>query len=1022
MPRTRFTASPLAAWLLTAWLLTTTGPVDSRERDAPESAGSIAARKFDGVVARLLARRCLSCHNDKDLKGKLDLSRKETALAGGESGRVIVPGKPEESLLWEYVSGDEMPPRKPLPDREKEVVREWIASGANWGTSPIDVFRFTTERRAGYDWWSLQPLERPALPEVKDSRWPRQPIDVFVLARLEKEKLRPSPPAGRRVLIRRLHLDLLGLPPPPEDVAAFAADDSSGAYERLVDRLLASPHHGERWARHWLDVVRFGESQGFERDRLRPNSWRYRDWVVDALNRDLPYDQFVRMQLAGDLLEPGDPSAIAATGFLVAGAYDMVGQEQQSAAMKAVVRQDELEDIVGTVGQAFLGLTVNCARCHDHKFDPVKQVEYYRLTAALGGVRHGERAIASERVRQEGALRAKALQARIDALETRRAALDGRVRQEILAARKAAGKSRPAPPRPIARWNFDGDLRDSIGGLHGEAHDGQLPEGGALLVDGKKTYVSSRPIARDLKARTLEAWVLLKDLGQRGGGVMSLQTLDGGTFDAIVFGEREPRRWMAGSDSFRRTRPLGGPEEKEAATSPVHVAIVYDASGTITAYRNGQPYGKPYRPSAPVTYRAGKAQIVFGLRHGQPGGNRMLAGAIDRAQLYDRALSAEEIAASAGVESSFVPEQELVRRLTPVERERREHLRLEFEHLRKQKKRAVATVIYAVVPREPGATHLLIRGNPASKGQVVAPGGVASLAGLSPDFGLPPDAPEAQRRLGLASWMTDPRNSLLARTIVNRLWHHHFGAGIVDSPNDLGFNGGRPTHPAMLDWLATELRRSDWSVKRLHRLIVTSATYRQSSRFREAPARIDRDGRLLWRKTPLRIEAECVRDAVLCLAGELNPAMGGPGYHDFDAVYRLGTEFYEPLDPVGHSFNRRSLYRTWARGGRNPLLDVFDCPDPSTTAPRRAVTTTPLQALALMNNSFILRMAEHAGGKLRREAGEDPARQVARLYELAYGRPAESGEIAVAVKFIAEHGLAALCRVIINSSEFLHVD
>lgn len=348
-------------------------------------------RDFDSSVAPILARRCLDCHSGADPKGKLDLSRRDRAMAGGASGEVIVAGKPEESWLWDQVESDEMPPKAPLSAQEKATIRQWIAAGATWGTDPIDAYQVSTDKCAGRDWWSLQPFRAVSPPEVSRPDWARTGLDRFVFQKLEAEGLEPEPEADRRTLIRRLRFDLTGLPPTPEEMDEFLKDSAAGAYERLVDRLLDSPDYGVRWARWWLDLARFGESNGFEFDEFRPNAWRYRDWVVDALNRDMPYDEFARLQLAGDVLRPDEPGAVEATGFLVAGAYDSVGQNQISAAMKAVVRADELEDYIGTVGQTFLGLTINCARCHDHKFDPIRQVEYYQFASSLAGVRHGER-------------------------------------------------------------------------------------------------------------------------------------------------------------------------------------------------------------------------------------------------------------------------------------------------------------------------------------------------------------------------------------------------------------------------------------------------------------------------------------------------------------------------------------------------------------------------------------------------------------------------------------------------------
>ena len=318
-------------------------------------------RDFDASVAPILARRCLDCHSGAEPKGKLDLSNHAAAMRGGKSGPAIVAGNPDESVAWERVESDEMPPKEPLPATEKAALRDWIAAGAVWGTDPLDPYQATTSRRAGRDWWSLQPIHRPTPPEVHRSEWIRGAIDTFVLQKLQPAGLTPSTDAGKRQLVRRLSFDLLGLPPQPEDIDAFLNDDSIDAYERLVDHYLASPQYGVRWARWWLDLARYGESNGFEFDEFRPNAWRYREWVVDALNRDRPYDEFARLQLAGDVIRPDDPSAVEATGFLVAGAYDTAGQSQQSVAMKAVVRSDELEDMIGTVCQTFLGLTVNCA-------------------------------------------------------------------------------------------------------------------------------------------------------------------------------------------------------------------------------------------------------------------------------------------------------------------------------------------------------------------------------------------------------------------------------------------------------------------------------------------------------------------------------------------------------------------------------------------------------------------------------------------------------------------------------------
>jgi hypothetical protein len=510
-----------------------------------------------------------------------------------------------------------------------------------------------------------------------------------------------------------------------------------------------------------------------------------------------------------------------------------------------------------------------------------------------------------------------------------------------------------------------------------------------------------------------------------------------GQFDAIVFGEREPGQWMAGSNGYARTQSFQAPLEKEADKAIVKIVIVYDSERRITGYRNGHQYGAPYTAPSLATYEAGKSQLLFGLRHSPPGGDRFLAGAIDRAALYDRALSPDEVAALAGVVSDLVTDDQILADLSPAARRTRQQLVFDLSRIRAEKRLVTGGPVYAVNAAAPQPTFVLDRGNPAQKREPALPGAIKSVAGLSPDFGLAADASDGERRRRLAEWITDIHNPLPPRVIANRLWHYHFGTGIVDTPNDLGFNGGRPTHPELLDWLAAELihpetpvlqtqhtkhktQVSPWSLKHLHRLIVTSATYRQTSHAILTAAKIDAQNRFLWRKTPQRLEAESLRDTMLVVAGEVNPTMGGPGFHDF-RTFIFNSQFYEPLDPVGFEFNRRTVYRTWVRSGRNEFLDVFDCPDPSTTAPKRAVTTTPLQALALLNNSFTLRMAERLAARVAREAdGVD--RQLSRLYDLAYNRTPQAEELAEAKAFVGRHGLIAFCRVIFNSNEFLYVD
>lgn len=975
----------------------------ARAGDAPD---------FDRVVAPILVEHCLDCHSGPRPKGNLDLSTAKTAQRGGKRGPAVVPGKPDDSLLWERVAADRMPPKHPLDKAKKEILRRWLAAGAAW-SKPLDPFQITTSKRAGYDWWSLTPLKRPPVPAVKDKAWPRNDIDLFILARLEAEGLTPSPEADRRTLLRRLSFDLIGLPPTPEEVEAFVADKRPDAYERQVERLLASPHHGERWARHWLDVVRFGESDGFERNAARPNAWHYRDWVIKALNADLPYDQFVRLQLAGDVLKPGDAEALKATGYLSAGIHNTVVPMLQSARDTAF--QDELEDLVGSVGQTFLGLTVNCGRCHDHKFDPVSQTDYYRLAAALSGVRHGEREIVVEQKVEE----AKRLRATLDQSTKDLVALEEPARKALLAERK--GGKGPRGPEPIAAWDFRGNLKDQVGGMHVSLQgDARLSKEG-LVVDGKKAFARSSPLERDLREKTLEAWVRLDSLDQRGGGVLSIQTVDGGVFDAIVYAEKDGGQWMAGSNFFQRTKSFDGPVQ--AGKEVVHVAITYAADGTITGYRDGKLYGKPYRSAGLAVFPTGKTVAAFGVRHEPAGSNRMLAGVIVKARLYDRALSAADVAASAE-RDDFISEADLLARLDAAQREQRAKLLTQREQSRKELEGLEAATsrykLYAGVFAQPATTRFLHRGQVTDPGEALAAAGISALGAA--DFRLAVDAPEGQRRLRLAEWITRADNPLFARVMVNRIWHYHFGVGIVDSPSDFGFSGGRPSHPDLLDYLAAEFAARGYRLKDMHRLMVTSSAYRQASLPRKEGLAKDADGRLLWRKRPQRNDGETLRDSMLAIAGLLNTEVGGKGFSDYKETGGAGTSYYDPIDPAGDAFQRRSIYRFQPRSASAGLLAVFDCPDPASAAPRRNMTTTPLQALALWNGPFGLRMAGAFAARLKKEAPEDVSRQVALAYRLAFQRAPLEPEAAAARRLVDGHGLRALCRVILNSNEFVYAD
>jgi hypothetical protein len=954
---------------------------------------------FEGQIAPLLSSHCLNCHSGQKPQGKLDLTSKAAVL----NGEIVTPKKLENSQLWLRVEADEMPPKTRLKPEEKALLKEWILAGAVWGRDPIDPLKYTTTNRAGLDWWSLKPLKKTE-PQVAEPN----PIDGFLEAKRRALQLTTAAPTDRRTLIRRLSYDLLGLPPTPEEVDRFVSNSSPTAYIDLVDKLLASPHYGERWARHWLDIVRYGESDGFERNDPRKAAWHYRDWVIRALNQDKPYSDFVRLQIAADSLKPDDPDSLKALGYLVAGIHNTVLPAQDAARQTA--RQDELEDIVGNIGQTFLGLSVQCARCHDHKFDPISQLDYYRIAATVSGVTHGERSYK----RPESQAKLADLQLKLKALEQEIQQLEAPIRAKLLTARGAKLTDKVGPT-PILHWNFQELQPSEKLTSHGGAKF--TPDG--LVLNGTRAFVRTEAISMPILEKTLEAWVKLANTQQRGGGVMTLQTLDGNSFDSIVFGEQTPQQWMAGSEFFRRTKPFQG--TVEPGTDVVHIAITYTRNGELTAYRNGQPYGKSYRVEGLNRFEAGKANLVFGVRHEPAGGGKMLAGTILRASLYDKALTPEEVVLS-GKHRNIILEQELLAALPAEVKEQREKLRRDKAALQGELAKLEAAQLERVfthVPINPPATRFLIRGQVTEPASVVPPAGLSCLP--KSDFTSGQKVSEAQRRLRLANWITDPENPLFTRVIVNRVWQHHFGIGLVDTPSDFGFNCGRPSHPELLDWLAIRFRYDGYSLKKLHRLIVTSKAYQQSSKLDQHNFAKDAESRYLWRKRPQRVDAESLRDALLEVSGLLNREVGGQGFNDYRMQGNAGTMYYEPFDPVGPEFHRRSIYRFLPRSANAGLLEAFDCPDPAGSTPRRASTTTPLQALSLWNSDFALRMSNTLAERLDREKGQS-ADRVVHAYQLCFQRQPTDSEIKLAVELIDKHGLRSLCRALLNSNEFLTIE
>jgi hypothetical protein len=809
-------------------------------------------------VAPILRTQCLKCHSGPKARGGLDLTSREAILKAGAA----VPRKADESPLYTHVREGKMPPGKRLADHDAEALRRWIDTGIAWDGPALRPVAVATGERAGPDWWSLQPIA--AKPPPPGSGQGRNPMDSFLGDKLSRSGLRFSEPADRRTLLRRLTHGLTGLRATPEEIEAFLADTRPDAYERQVERLLASPAYGERWARHWMDVARFAESHGYEMNTLRPNAWPYRDWLISALNRDISFGEFLREQL-GD----GDP---AAAGFLVAGPHDLVGNATEEG--KRQQRADDLHDIISTTTGAFLGLTAGCARCHDHKFDPVSQREYHALKAVFAGVTHGERALPSE---------------------GRDPPPSPRKNEEKFAAREARFL------RFTIRATNDGTepCLDEIE-VYGEG-----PHNLAVASRGAKASASSEYLG-DPKHRVAH----LND-GQHGNG----------------------RSWISKS--------------------------------------RGTGWAMIELPRPEVVHR-----VVWGR---------------DREGKYSDRLAVEY-----SIETSLDGKA--------------------WAAAVSRKASGAARMVYAGVYRRPDEVRRLHLGDVMQPREVVGPGGIDAVA---PPLTIPPGADDPARRRAFAEWVAHPKNPLTARVLANRVWAWHFGTGIVDTPSDFGFMGGKPSHPELLDWLAARLLETG-SLKDLHRLIVTSRAYRQSSRFVEAAHKVDAANRLLWRFTPRRMEAEAVRDGMLQVAGTLRRQMGGPGYHLWD--YSGYVIEFKPKARPGPESWRRMVYQFKPRLQQDGVFGAFDCPDATAAVPRRESSTTALQALNLMNDPFVLEQAEHFARRLREEAGPEVNRQVVRAFLLCFGRPPAPEEAEASEALARKHGLAALARALFNANEMVWVD
>ena len=805
---------------------------------------------FQQQVLPLLKQHCWKCHGSrKSVKGGLRLASRADILKGGDLGPAVSLKNPAASLFLRALNyKDEnlqMPPVGKLPAEQIEVLTRWVKMGLPFSveiepksenSEASRVSRIVPPKvdDAAKNFWSFRTVTRPAVPKVNDLSWVKNPIDAFILARLEQEGLQPAPRTEKRELLRRVHYGMLGLPPAPEFTEKFAADDGPIPFADVVDELLASPHYGERWARHWLDVVRYGESNSFERDNPKPEVWRYRDYVINAFNSDKPYDQFVREQLAGDELETVTPETLIATGFYRLGQWDDESTDPPQA------RYDELDDIVTTTSQAFLGLTVNCARCHDHKLDPIPQRDYYRLLAFFHGM------------------------------------------------------------KPMSYQYKDSCLTP------------------IAPIEEQEEYKR--------KVTTHEK--------EKAAALRLVQQIE----EAVLVLMPEEDRKRAESDKAKRAELI----KKYTAEMLTEEAQTRDA----------------------------ELRKKFGVLNAR------------KIPDVDHALSIKEIGS------------------------------------------------------KPPDTFVLIRGSAHAKGEPVNAGFLSVLSPPKPKISEPPaDAQTSGRRIALARWIVSRENPLTARVIVNRLWQHHFGRGIVRSPNNFGFKGDPPTHPKLLDWLASELMANSWRLKHIQRLILNSNTYQMSSRANHEALTADPENQLFWRGNMRRLGAEELRDSALWVSGQLNLKMGGPSIYP-----KISKDVLQGQSKPGNNWTfsspeeqvRRSVYVHIKRSLIFPLFASFDFADTETSCPVRFATTQSTQALTLLNGEFMNEVAQAFAERLAKEAGEDVDARVRHALRLALGRPPRATEVergcTVIAKFQEEEGVSAtqalrsFCLLVLNLNEFIYLD
>jgi mono/diheme cytochrome c family protein len=976
---------------------------------------------FVEKVLPIFREKCFACHGPDQQKSGYRLDVRQIAVQGAELGEAaILPGNSDESPLFQYVSNQQadltMPPKASGRDRltavEIERVKQWIDRGAHWPDSA------TTKLSAVSDWWSFRPLRLPEVP-AND----KNPIDAFVNQKLMTMGLKMSPPADPRTLVRRLYFDLVGLPPGPEESDQFIAAyeiDADAAYDRLVDTLLASPRYGERWARHWLDIVHYGDTHGYDKDKQRPNAWPYRDYVVRSFNEDKPYRRFIEEQIAGDVMYPNTRDGIEALGFVAAGPWDFIGHAEvpETKIDGKIARHLDRDDMVANTIGTFCSVTVHCAQCHNHKFDPINQDDYYSLHAVFAALDRTDR----KYYRDEETLKSfqelenakDEAAARLERLEKPLREAAGQayvdIKKQIEDASKANAKQPNGGPeygyhsqiesqQEVTKWvQVDLGVRtnilriqiqpcfdefNNIGAGFGfpirfkiEASDDPSFKTGVNLLWRRhdETFMN------DFENPKLKAFISngAKDDGTSGRYVRITATKLAPRQNDFIFAISELEVYDLDNNNVARGKPVTALDSIEAAprwrmlnlTDGLYPKpMIVESKEELVEQRDNLLLKQLPDDDAKANYQSAKKELI-------------------RIQSEITKLPPPELVYAGGIHHGTGP----FRGTGPD-------------------------------GGKPRSIFVLARGQVTTPGKEVTPGTLSALDFSPSRFNLDPDASEGERRIALAKWITDFNNPLTYRSIVNRVWQYHFGRAIVDTANDFGRNGGLPSHPEMLDWLAIHFRDSGGSLKSLHRTIVKSRTYRQSSTNNPAAARIDSDNVLLWRQNRRRLEAEAVHDSVLVVSGKMDFTMGGPGWQDFVVEHPEHSPHYEYAlaDPEDKKTWRRSVYRFVVRSQTHPWMTSLDCADPSMRVDKRNESLSAIQALALLNNGFMLTQSKHFADRVASEQSE-LEQQVARACQLALGSIPDQMPVAELNEFASKHGLANLCRVLFNLNAFSFVD